>query len=462
MLAAIHAGPSSVRRLRRAHAGAALLCAAALAFAGTVLMGGCEAPKKAEPALDPDFQLPPGQHGLRKLQREEYPDLAAAFGGRDDRFARALDYSADWFLTGTSRQNYSSEQMGPIAQVVSGHEHAAASVYAFRELLRSSPDAKSFQDAVYREFDVWQTVGYDGKGKALITGYCSPEFKASAERTETFRFPLYQRPQDLVTDSVTGEPLGRRGGDGSIGPWPTRKEIMESGQLAGSELIWLSSAFDVYVCEVNGSAKLILPDNTVKYVGYAGKTGREYVGLGTTLVKEGVITRRERNLPTIRRLYERDPALVQKYIDRNENMVFFTMYDGKNWPKGSIGVPVTDHASVATDKKIFPRGLVMLMDTQVADYAGRMKEFDRFMMDQDTGGAIRAPGRADIYMGVGPTAETLAGGQLAEGTMYYVFLKPEAVSQYALPERASKGKSGSTSQGSKPSGLKAPAGDPNK
>jgi hypothetical protein len=83
------------------------------------------------------------------------------------------------------------------------------------------------------------------------------------------------------------------------------------------------------------------------------------------------------------------------------------------------------------------------------------------MMDQDTGGAIRAPGRADIYMGVGPAAETLAGGQLAEGTMYYLFLKPGAVSQYALPERASKGKS-DAAPGSKSSGLKAPAGDPNK
>jgi membrane-bound lytic murein transglycosylase A len=437
MLAAFTAGPSSVRRLRRAHAGAALLGAAALALAGTVLMGGCEAPKKAEPALDPDFQLPPGRHGLRKLQREEYPDLAAAFAARDDRFARAIDHSADWFMTGTSRQNYSSEQMGPISQVVNGHEHAAASVYAFRELIRSSPDAAAFQKAVYDQFDVWQTVGYDGKGKALITGYCSPEFKASQTRTDTFRFPLYQRPQDLVTDSVTGEPLGRRGADGTIGPWPTRREIMESGQLAGSELIWLSSAFDVYVCEVNGSAKLILPDNSVKYVGYAGKTGREYVGLGTTLVKEGVITRRERNLPTIRRLYERDPALVQKYIDRNENMVFFTMYDGKNWPKGSLGVPVTDHASVATDKKIFPRGLVMLMDTKVADYAGRMNEFDRFMMDQDTGGAIRAAGRADLYMGVGAAAEILAGNQYADdGTFYYFVLRPEFVAKYPLPAKA--------------------------
>jgi membrane-bound lytic murein transglycosylase A len=413
-----------------------LVAVGTLAAASTIFLGGCETPEKPTPALDPDFQLPPGEHGLRKLSREEYPDLAAAYKARDDKFAKAIDYSAQWFMTGTSRQNYSSEQMGPISQVVAGHDQAAASVYAFRDLAAKSSDAKAFQDAVYEQFDIWQTRGYDGKGKSLMTGYCSPELKASMTATETFKYPLYRRPLDLVTDSVTGEPLGRRAADGSIVPWPSRKELLASNQLAGSELIWLSSAFEVYVCEVNGSAKLIMPDNTVKYVGYAGKTGRPYTGLGTSLVDGGVITKRERNLPTIRRLYERDSALVQQYIDKNENMVFFGMYDGKSWPAGSLGVPVTDHASVATDKKIFPRGLVMMFDTKVSDYAGRQNEFNQFMMDQDTGGAIRAAGRADIYMGVGAAAEILAGNQYADGTFYYFVLKPEFMAKYPLPTSA--------------------------
>jgi membrane-bound lytic murein transglycosylase A len=426
----------SAGRLRRAHTGVILAASLALAVATTVFLGGCESPAKVTPEEDIDVQLPPGEHGLRKLSREEYPELSAAFAARDDKFARAIGMSQQWFTTGTSKANYSSEQMGPISQVVSGHEQAAASVNAFRQLMDSSTDAKAFQDAVYEQFDIWQTRGRNGKGKAVITGYCSPEFKASAVRTETFKYPLYRRPVDLVTDTVTGDPLGRRNADGSLGQWGTRKEIFESNQLAGYELMWLSSAFDVYICEVNGSAKLILPDNTVKYVGYAGKTGREYVGLGTSLVDAGVITKRERNLPAIKALYARDPALVQKYIDRNQNMVFFQMYDGKSWPSGSLGVPVTDFATVATDKKIFPRGLVMLMDTQVADYAGRMKDFDRFMMDQDTGGAIRAAGRADIYMGIGAAAEILAGNQFADGTFYYFVLKPEHVGKYAPPAAA--------------------------
>ena len=323
--------------------------------------------------------------------------------------------------------------------MVPDHRTAAASVRAFKELLGTSKDAAAFQKAVAEHFDVWQSRGYDDKGTVLFTGYFSPEIKASMTRTDTFRFPLYQAPKDLVKDSQTGEPLGRRAKDGSIVPWPSRKELLASGEFAGTELVWLSSAFDVYVCEVNGSAKLIMPDNAVKYVGYAGKTGRPYVGLGMSLVQDGVITRRERNLGTIERLYQRDPELVQKYIDRNENMVFFAMYDGKSWPAGSLGVPVTAYATLATDKRIFPRGMAMFVDTQTADYAGKMRDWRRFMLDQDTGGAIRAAGRGDIYMGVGAAARVLAGNQYADGTFFYFVLKPEFVDRFAPPGPKSGG-----------------------
>ena len=52
------------------------------------------------------------------------------------------------------------------------------------------------------------------------------------------------------------------------------------------------------------------------------------------------------------------------------------------------------------------------------------------------GGAIQAPGRADIFMGVGASAEILAGGQYAEGRLYYFFLKPQYVDEYLTPRLA--------------------------
>lgn len=434
--------PADPRRVARARAGVAIVIAGALTGATMVFLGGCKAEPEVAAKPDTFVQIPEGEHGLRKLgPNDPKPDLTSAYNARDAKLSRAVDQSSGWFTTGTSLQRY--ETPGPLNEVAS-HQQAAASVAAFRELLAKSTSAKAFQEAVYEQFDIWQTRGFDDRGTVLFTGYFSPELYASPVRTERFAYPLFKCPPDLVRDSYTGEPLGRRLPNGTIDQWPTRKELLESQAFAGTELVWLESPLDVYVAEVNGSAKLIFADNSVKYVGYAGKTGREYKGLGKSLVDAGVLSRDELSLAAIKSLYQKDPATVQRYMDENQNMVFFMYYDGKTWPSGSIGVPVTERATMATDKKIFPAGLVMLVDTKSPNYAGQMQTFNQFMVDQDTGGAIRAAGRGDIYMGVGAAAEILAGGQVAEGTFYYFTLKPEYIAKYPLPTRNKAGVAAAT------------------
>jgi hypothetical protein len=60
---------------------------------------------------------------------------------------------------------------------------------------------------------------------------------------------------------------------------------------------------------------------------------------------------------------------------------------------------------------------------------------------------------------MGPAAEILAGGQYAEGTMYYFFLKPELTSQYPLPA-SSKSGAAPTAKSSKQAGVKPSAPAP--
>jgi membrane-bound lytic murein transglycosylase A len=226
-------------------------------------------------------------------------------------------------------------------------------------------------------------------------------------------------------------PLGRRLADDSIVPYPTRREIETTGMLAGSELVWLKDPLDVYLIHVNGSAKLRLQspggdeDTAVLFIGYAGKTDRPYTGLGQSMLDQGMLTTDGVSLSAVKREYRRDPQRVIDLIYRNESYVFFTEYEGASWPAGSLGVRVTAKRSLATDKKIYPRGGMVLVDTEAISYAGSQRPFLQFMLDQDTGGAIQAPGRADLFMGIGPGAEILAGGQYAEGRLYYFLLKPE-------------------------------------
>jgi membrane-bound lytic murein transglycosylase A len=151
------------------------------------------------------------------------------------------------------------------------------------------------------------------------------------------------------------------------------------------------------------------------------------------MVEAGLLDRGEVTLSTIRRTYRRHPQRVEELMMRNENYVFFTEYEGGNWPAGSLGVKVTAERSLATDKKIYPRGGIVLVDTEAVTFASGTRRFLRFMLDQDTGGAIQAPGRADIFMGIGPGAEILAGGQYAEGRLYYLFLKPQHLAHRRAP-----------------------------
>ena len=47
----------------------------------------------------------------------------------------------------------------------------------------------------------------------------------------------------------------------------------------------------------------------------------------------------------------------------------------------------------------------------------------RFVIDQDTGGAIRGPGRLDLYLGAGGEARKQAGVMKRGGKLYYFFPK---------------------------------------
>ena len=386
------------------------------------LLAACTTPPGRAPEARPESDyakpLPPGASALRKIEDPaRWPDMEAAFRDRDASLIRALDRSVPWFLAPSTKQWF------PVEGIT--HARAEASVKAARRLLAESRDPARFAREFQNRFDAYESVGWDGRGTVFFTGYFAPVFPASRARTERFSFPIYRRPDDLVTDPDSGAPRGRRAADGSVGPYPTRAEIEAGGMLSGKELAWLEDSLSAYLVHVNGSARLELDDGSVMHVGYAGKTDRPYASLGRAMVAQGLLRSEELNLAAIRRIYRRDPGTVERLMLRNESFVFFREADGSNWPAGSLGFPVTAERSLATDKRIFPRGGLVLVDTATIRRGEAQTRYLRFMLDQDTGGAIRAPGRADIFMGTGKDAESLAGAQRAEGRLVYFFLKPE-------------------------------------
>jgi len=358
---------------------------------------------------------------LVRLAPGEIPDLQGALQGDAESLKLALDRSLDWFGKPSSRDLF------PLGDIT--HSLARASVYAFRELIAESDDGAELERRIADEFEFFAASGADGRGAVLFTGYYSPTFEGSRVRTEKYRYPLYRLPADLVRDTVSGEVLGQRSGD-RIRPYPTRGEIEESGMLAGTELAWLSSRWEVYLIHVQGSAALTLPDGSVLRVGYAGNNGHEYVSVSLELVEDGKISEDGLSLDEVKGYFDSHPQDLDQYLRRNPRFIFFGEETSSSWPLGSLGVPVTPLRSIATDKELFPPGGVTLVLTQALDASGRVRSFERFMLDQDRGGAILTPGRADLYFGIGPEAEKRAAGEYFEGRLYYLFLKPERVNAW--------------------------------
>lgn len=371
-----------------------------------------------------DRPLPPGQLALRKIEDpSKYPDFTG--GWRDlDSLKSAIRNSLNYLSKASSKQYFPYDRIT--------HAEAVASLDEFLKLLDSAARPEEVNGLILANFDVYESVGCDDQGTVLFTGYYTPIFNGSYTQTAEFKYPLYKAPQDLVK-GADGRTLGRRGADGQLTPYPSRAEIERSGMLKGQELIWLSSSFETYIAHVQGSAKVRLSNGQIVTVGYAANNGHEYASVAAQLVEDGKIASDRISLATMIDYFEAHPDEVDAYIRTNPRFVFFQSSEGT--PRGSLNEPVTPWRTIATDKSIFPRGGLAFLTTTLPQMQGGQistRKYDGFVLDQDTGGAIRAAGRCDIYMGEGDEAGQLAGQTYQEGRLYYLFIRPQVPTPQSL------------------------------
>jgi len=389
-----------------------LLCLAALAA------GACKH-NAPPPSVDFNQPLPPGMMALRKIPPSEYPDFSAAFGNLAG-LETAIDHSLAYLAKPSSRQRY------PYLDIT--HDRAVATLRALKQVARDCRTPADLDAVIRKDFEVYKSLGApDPAGgytdRVLFTGYFTPIYEASLTPDAQFRYPLHRRPSDLVTDPATGQVIGRQTPAGVV-PYYTRAQIEGQNVLAGQELVWLKNRFEAYVITVQGSARLRLRDGRILEVGYAGNNGYEYTSPGRQMLADGVIRPEELNIKRLKAYFDANPQAMDKYLWLNQRYVFFTETAGG--PFGSLNVPVTPFRTIATDKAVYPAAMPAFLDVPVpVNETGQTRPFRGFMLDQDTGGAIRAAGRCDIYMGVGPEAERIAGHQLYEGRLYYLAVKPQ-------------------------------------
>ena len=116
-------------------------------------------------------------------------------------------------------------------------------------------------------------------------------------------------------------------------------------------------------------------------------------------------------------------------------MFFFRLLNTKEGPFGSLGAPLTPEASLAVDYQIFPSGALAYINTSAPDCPNSCQEhrpLQKFVMLQDTGGAIRGYGRADFFWGRGDFAKNSAGYMQHLGDLYILVAKKKYFSPFLI------------------------------
>lgn len=292
---------------------------------------------------------------------------------------------------------------------------------AFLKLAESYNDFGTMWDAARGMFNWYRSVGSpDYENKVLFTGYYVPLIDASRTKDSRFKYPIYKPSED-----------------GSHRRY-TREQIDWGNKLAGKnlEIAYADNPISVFFLHIQGSGILRLHQADGRFtkqvrVNYADQNGKAYTAIGNVLKEQGVEKKYWSSLQGLRAYFVKYPDQIHPVFAKDQSYVFFKEADLNSGPYGSSGAILAPRHSIATDNKIFPLGAIGLISAarvEKAEDAVITEEtpFTRFMVNQDTGGAIKGAGRVDIFWGEDEFAEFTAGFQKHKGELIFALLPPKA------------------------------------
>lgn len=307
---------------------------------------------------------------------------------------------------------------------------------AFLRLIEKNPSKERLNGQIKKHFQVYRVSRCLSDRKILFTGYFEPSYEGSTFPDNTFKYPLYRKPDNLLQIDLSlfnkkfeGEKIVARIDGKRVLPYYSRYVIEVEKVLQGQnlEIAWLKDPVDVAFLHIQGSGRLKLPDGRTLSVGYGASNGRQYRSIGKYLLKKGLMNREEMSMQGIRRYLSEHPEDIDEVLNYNPSYVFFRILE--NGPVGNIGVPLTPGRSLALDARLYPKGALAYISCQKPmindrDEITGWQNFSRFVLNQDTGGAIKGTQRADLFWGSGPYAEVAAGHMQHKGELFILLKKP--------------------------------------
>lgn len=343
---------------------------------------------------------------------------------------------------------------------------------------------KAAREFFQRWFDVFR-VRNGGSLDGTFTGYYEAEIEASRKRTKEYRYPIFGRPrrgprrlprraiEDCADDWVRALEHKRRPSGSRV------CRIVRSWPV----LMWAKDRIDLFITEIQGSARVKLDDGTVTRIGYAGQNGHRYVAIGKLLIDRDHIEAKDMSMQAIRQWLIDNPRNGRKLMHENPSYVFFKERKKNSdeiGARGALNVPLTPGRSIAVDPsyiplgapvwlettypKVPPKELAKLREEMRADTGRRVtlrptlrpapdqptpvppgahqpkavlkkkeeerppnpddpEPLHRMLIAQDTGGVIKGPVRGDVYWGTGREAFLYAGYMNQSGRWFLLLPK---------------------------------------
>lgn len=329
------------------------------------------------------------------------------------------------------------------------------------EKIRTGVSKEELYGIINSNFDFYEVYGDKNWGEIFLTSYYEPVLQGSKRRSSRYTQPLYSTPNDLVNihlkkyaEQVTRvspirdqiinpkynlsvlagriAPSYHKGTSKNIVPYYTRKEIDGRKVLEGkaTKLAWVDPV-DAFFLQVQGSGAVKFSNGKELRLGYASQNGRRYVSIGRLVYDQ--IPKEEltaHNLKSyLRSLPEKE---MKKILYQNPSYIFFRKIKGR--PLTHFGTEVTDGRTIATDRRFYPKGALAYMEFSKPVFPdvrstvpSSWDPASRFVLDQDTGGAIKGTHRVDLFWGRGDKAGQHAGVIKHWGRLYYLVPKDEFI-----------------------------------
>ena len=247
-------------------------------------------------------------------------------------------------------------------------------------------------------------------------------------------YPKCKTFKEQVLEQRSSKALARgrivtdKNGSIRIVPYYKRADIDEKNVIDSKKYaLAYVDPVKAFFLQIQGSGILEFDDGKQITVGYASQNGHPYVAIGSKLLDR--IPKEKMSMQNIEAyLYGLSKKDMQSILNLNPSYVFFQ--EMKNRPQSYLGTEVVDGRTVATDQSLFPKGTLAflkfekpLFESSTNHEPVGWQSTSRFVFDQDTGGAIRGPGRLDLYAGSGDEAEQFAGVLKNPAQLYYLVPK---------------------------------------